>query len=72
MQWWKILANMAIPAIRGAGEAKKAEDVNTTGKDDIIGTGLVFAADLLNAFVNHVPIPKVPDSLLKAEGQVIK
>jgi hypothetical protein len=72
MKWWKILANMAIPAITGAGEMKKAEDENTTGKDDAIGVALVFCADLLNALINGKPVPKVPDALRTAEGTVLK
>lgn len=66
------MANMAIPAITGAGEMKKAEDENTTGKDDAIGVSLVFVADLLNALINGKPIPSVPDALIKAQGTVIK
>jgi hypothetical protein len=63
MKWWKILANMAIPAIHGAGEAKRAEDANDTGTDDAIGISLEYAADLLNALVNNKPLPKAPDVL---------
>lgn len=72
MKWWKILLNMAIPAVMGAGEAKKAEDANDTGKDDAIGETLVYIGKLANALVNGTPIPKAPDALKQAEGQVLK
>lgn len=70
-KWWRILANMAIPAVRGAGEAKKAEDANTTGKDDIIGICLVFCSELLDALVNGKPIPPVPEAIAAARGKVV-
>lgn len=72
MNWWKVLANMAIPALMLAGEAKKAEDTNNTGKDDAIGATLVYIADLLNALINGKPLPKAPDALKAAEGTILK
>jgi hypothetical protein len=57
---WKFFIKMAIPMIRQAGEDKKAEDENKTGKDDMIGAALVFAADLLEAILKDKPLPKAP------------
>ena len=61
--YWKILVRMAVPFIRSAGEAKKAEDENTTGKDDLIGVSLCYAADLLDALANDKDAPKAPAEL---------
>jgi hypothetical protein len=61
---WKMWLRMVLPMLRMAGESKKAEDENTTGKDDLIGTSLVYAADLLDAILADKPkLPKVPDAL---------
>lgn len=57
---WKYFAKMAIPMIEAAGEAKKAEDENTTGRDDLIGSGLVYAAQILQAIISGKEIPKAP------------
>jgi hypothetical protein len=55
---------MCLPLLRQAGESKKAEDENSTGKDDLIGTSLVYAADLLDAILADKPkLPKAPDVL---------
>ena len=61
--YWKILIRMALPLLRSAGEEKKAEDENTTGKDDAIGVRLIYAADLLDALVSNKPLPKAPEVL---------
>lgn len=61
--WWKVLARMALPMIRMAGEQFKAKDENTTGQDDMIGVGLVFCADFIEAAINGTPAPKVPSVL---------
>lgn len=61
--WWKVLAGMAIPLIRMAGVQKQNEDANTSGKDDLIGTSLVYAADLLDWIVNNKKQPAVPEAL---------
>ena len=61
--YWKILIRMALPLLRSAGEEKKAEDENTTGKDDAIGVSLIYAADLLDALVSNKPLPKAPEVL---------
>lgn len=54
---------MALPMIRMAGEDFKNQDANTTGKDDMIGIGMVFAADFLEAALLGTELPKVPDAL---------
>lgn len=72
MKWWKVIANMAIPALQLAGEAKKAEDDNDTGKDDAIGVTLVFVGELLNALINGKPLPSIPDALRDNQGKVLK
>lgn len=61
--WWKVIAKMALPLVRTAGEEKKAEDENNTGKDDAIGVSLVYAADLLEALISDKPLPKAPTIL---------
>jgi len=60
---WKFFAKMASLYLRQAGEAKKAEDSNMTGKDDIIGASMVYAADLIDAIVDDKPLPKAPEVL---------
>lgn len=60
---WKFFAKMGALYLRQAGEAKKAEDSNTTGKDDIQGVAMVFAADLIEALVSDKPLPKAPTEL---------
>lgn len=57
---WKMWTQMAIPALRNAGLAKKNEDANNTGKDDIIGSTLVYVADLLDALISDSELPKAP------------
>ncbi len=64
MKWWKVILQSVLPMVRMAGEAKKAEDTNDSGKDDLIGVSLVYAADLLQAILSDKPtLPKVPDAL---------
>lgn len=63
MNWWKIIVRSATPLIRAAGEAKKAEDANTTGRDDLIGVSLVYAAELLEALVSDKTPPRAPEAL---------
>lgn len=60
---WKTFVLMIVPMLRSAGEAKKAEDSNSTGKDDLIGASLIYAADLLEAVVLNKLIPKAPKEL---------
>lgn len=61
--YWKILVRMALPLLRSACEEKKAEDENTTGKDDAIGVSLIYAADLLEALISNKELPKAPKEL---------
>lgn len=60
---WRTLVRMLVPLLRMAGEGKKAEDTNTTGRDDAIGVSLVYAADLLDAIVTDKTLPKAPTAL---------
>lgn len=60
---WKMLVRLLVPLLRMAGEGKKAEDANTTGRDDLIGVSLVYAADLLDALAADREIPKAPTAL---------
>jgi len=61
---WKFLLQLALPMIRHAGESKKAEDSNNTGKDDLIGVSLVYVADLVDAILNDAnQMPKAPAQL---------
>ena len=60
---WKVILKSVLPLIRMAGEAKKNEDANTTGKDDLIGVSLVYAADLLDAILADKPPPRAPQAL---------
>ena len=61
--FWKVIARMALPLLRAAGEAKKEEDANATGPDDAIGASLVYAADLLDALASNKDLPKAPEVL---------
>ncbi len=60
---WKFFVKMALPFLRQAGMDKKEEDTNNSGKDDIIGGALVYAADLLDAILRGKELPKVPTEL---------
>ncbi|HRH40416.1 MAG TPA: hypothetical protein PKY82_02140 [Pyrinomonadaceae bacterium] len=60
---WKMWVSMAIPAIRNAGISKKNEDANNTGRDDIIGSSLIYIADLLEAILSDKELPKAPSVL---------
>ncbi len=67
---WKILVTLGTAYLRAAGEAKKAEDTNTTGKDDATGVIMVFAADVTDALVLGRKLPKIPAEY-KA-GEIVK
>jgi hypothetical protein len=61
---WKFFVRMALPMLRMAGEEYKNRDDNNTGKDDLIGTSLVYAADLVEAAIAEKPkMPAVPNAL---------
>jgi hypothetical protein len=60
---WKFFVMPAIGYLRAAGEAKRAEDPNDTGKDDAIGASLIYAADLLTALLTGKDLPKAPAAL---------
>jgi hypothetical protein len=60
---WKMLLLLTIPMIALAGEQKKREDENETGKDDWTGLCLVFIADFLKAVINDKPLPAMPTAL---------
>lgn len=62
---WKFFVMLIVPMIRAAGEQKKAEDRNESGRDDLIGISLVYCADLLTAVVSgSAVLPDVPGRLL--------
>lgn len=66
MTWYKIIILSALPSIRMAGEYYKNQDADNTGKDDLIGISLVYAADLLAWVVSpksDQEPPKAPDAL---------
>lgn len=63
MKIWKVFLKVLLPLIHEIGEQKKAEDENTTGRDDIEGAAFVFAADLLEALATGKKLPKAPDAL---------
>lgn len=66
MRSWKFFAKMAVPCIRSAGEMRKAEDPDNVGTDDVIGTSLVYVADLLESLINDGKnLPKAPAILSK-------
>lgn len=60
---WKTILKLVLPMIEAAGEDKKAEDENDTGKDDAIGVSLVYAAQLLRAILTNKDLPKAPKEL---------
>lgn len=61
---WKWIVMSILPMLRMAGMAKRNEDDNNTGKDDLIGVSLIYAADLLEAILSDKQtLPKVPDAL---------
>ncbi len=60
---YKFFIKMALPLLRQAGMDKKEEDENTTGKDDLVGGALVYAADLLDAILRGKELPKAPSEL---------
>ena len=47
---WKFAIQMAIPLIRGAGEAKRAEDPNNVGQDDLVGIDQEVGDHLIRVF----------------------
>lgn len=63
---WKFFAQMAIPWIRMAGQQQRDKDPGNTGKDDLIGVSLIYAADLLDWVVNDKQQPKTPEVLKAA------
>ena len=60
---WKFFVRMALPMVRMDGEQFKNEDENTTGKDDMVGISLTYAADLIEAAINGTTLPKAPSVL---------
>jgi hypothetical protein len=60
---WKFFVRMAIPFLRSAGDSFREQDANDTGRDDMIGISLDYAADLIEAVINHQPLPKAPGQL---------
>lgn len=64
---WKTILLMIGPWLTMAGMAKKAEDTNDTGQDDIIGNTLVYIGSLCTALVAGRPLPVAPKHLQPLE-----
>lgn len=62
--WWKTILQMALPLVRAAGQAKRDEDENNTGTDDLIGYSLIYLADLGAAIISG-DAAKIKDALNK-------
>lgn len=60
---WKFFVKAALPWIHMAAESFKNQDDNTTGKDDLIGISLDYAANLIEAVISDKPLPKAPEAL---------
>lgn len=62
---WNFFATLAAGMLESAGIAKQNEDENNTGKDDVIGDALVFAAKFLRWLATGAlgKAPKMPDSV---------
>lgn len=62
---WKFFVTMAIGFLRSAGVALENQDANNEGSDDLIGEGLVYAADFVQWLLNGRPgaAPETPASL---------
>lgn len=60
---WKSFARIGSGYLRSAGEEYKLQDANNTGRDDLIGVSLTYAADLLDAILGNKEIPKAPAEL---------
>jgi hypothetical protein len=60
---WKTLLTFALPMIEAAGQERIDRDENDTGRDDIEGVSLVYAAKLLKALLSGKTPPKAPDAL---------
>ena len=60
---WKMLVRMALPMIEMAGEHFIEQDENDTGKDDMIGQSLLYAAKLLKSVLSGKEPPKAPEIL---------
>lgn len=54
---------MALPFIRIAGEEYRDQDTNETGRDDLIGSTLIYVAALLEAVLTDGQLPKAPAGL---------
>lgn len=62
---WKFFVQLAIGFLESAGMAKKAEDDNDTGVDDLVGDALVFASRVAKLALSggQGTKPTIPDSL---------
>lgn len=54
---------MAIPFIRIAGEEYRDQDADNVGRDDLIGSSLIYVAALLEAILVGGQLPKAPAGL---------
>ncbi len=46
---WRMILSMILPMIEAAGQAKVNEDDNETGKDDLIGQGILAGIRIFRA-----------------------
>lgn len=60
---WKILAKLGIVYFETAADEYKNKDDNDTGKDDLAGISLQYAADLMKAVLSGKQPPKAPAEL---------
>lgn len=60
---WKRFVRMAIPFIRIAGEEYRDQDADNVGRDDLIGSSLIYVAALLEAILVGGQLPKAPAGL---------
>ena len=67
---WQFFAVMAAGMLESAGMAKKMEDADNVGSDDLLGDGLVYAAQFIRWLLSRrtTPAPKVPSSIATFKG----
>lgn len=56
-----IVLEIISPQLETASRLLAAKDANTTGKDDAVAKILHYAHIAIDAVVNDLPLPPVPD-----------